>query len=146
MTIAELNRRVNAVDVNKLADEALKENETEVLDANREQLQDGQRSDTTKITPRYKQMWYATRKNDMNPLAGIFTPDLKKTGDFYKGFFVKLLGGNKYTITSSDSKTQGLTDKYQPNIFGLNTRNTQDVGEQYVQPTFIKRLKNVLFK
>ena len=146
MTIAELNRRLNSVDVNKLADEALKENETEVLDANREQLQDGQRNDTSKITPRYKSTWYATKKNDMNPLAGIFTPDLKKTGDFYKGFFVKLLGGNKYTITSSDSKTQGLTDKYQPSIFGLNTRNTQDVGEQYVQPAFVKRLKLYLFK
>jgi len=148
MTIAELNRRINAVDVNKLADEALKEHELKVVEANKQQLLEGYKADDTRMFPKYKSKSYARWKYNKNPLAGLYTPDLKKTGDFYKGFFLKLLGNNQYSISSTDSKTPMLTDesRYTPKIFGLNNDNAEELGYRYVQPSFINRLKLYLFK
>ena len=148
MTIAELNRRFNTADISKFAGEAVVKYEKEITTANKEQLLDGERSDGEKVTPQYASKSYANWKYKKNSRAGLFTPDLKKEGDFHEGFYVELAGDNKYKVSSRDSKTGMLTSnsRYTPMIFGLNLRNSQDVGNRYVQPDFVTRLKAFLFR
>ena len=146
MTIAELNRRFNTADISKFAGEAVQKYEAEIVEANQDQLQDGELSNTQPIRPKYKSDWYARMKQTMNANPDYGTPDLKKEGGFYAGFKVFLQGRFQYRISSTDSKTSLLSDKYKPEIFGLNQRNTRDVGERYVQPDFIARLKTFLFR
>ena len=146
MTIAELNRRFNSADLSKFAGEAVQKYESEIVEANKDQLQDGERSDTTPIRPKYKSDWYARMKQTMNSKPDYGTPDLKKEGNFYSGFKVFLQGRYQYRISSTDWKTRILVDNYKPEIFGLNQRNTREVGERYVQPDFVQRLKTFLFR
>lgn len=146
MTIAELNRRFNNADLSKFAGEAVQKYEAEIVEANQSQLEDGELSTTQPIRPKYKSDWYAKMKQSMNGLPDYGTPDLKKEGGFYAGFKVFLQGRYQYRISSTDSKTSLLSDKYKPEIFGLNQRNTREVGERYVQPDFLTRLKAYLFK
>jgi hypothetical protein len=146
MTIAELNRRLNSVKIGELAEESLRENKDYVLNANKDQLLDGERADGTRIVPKYVSKPYAKWKHKINNRAGEGTPDLRLTGIFYEKFFINILGQNRYIISSLDDKTKMLSDKYDYKIFGLNTDNAEEIGKRYVQPTFIKRLKNVLFK
>lgn len=146
MTIAELNRRFNTADISKFAGEAVQKYEAEIVEANKEQLQDGELSNTQPIRPKYKSDWYAKMKQTMNGKPDYGTPDLKNEGGFYAGFKVFLQGRYQYRISSTDSKTSLLSDKYKPEIFGLNQRNTREVGERYVQPDFVQRLKNFLFR
>ena len=146
MTIAELNRRFNTADLSKFAGEAVKRYEAEIVEANQDQLQDGELSNTQPIRPKYKSDWYAKMKQSMNGLPDYGTPDLKKEVGFYAGFNVFLQGRYQYRISSTDWKTRLLSDNYNPEIFGLNQRNTREVGERYVQPDFIQRLKIFLFR
>jgi len=146
MTIAELNRRINSVKIVELAEESLRENKDYVLNANKDQLLDGERADGTRIVPKYVSKSYAKWKHKINNRAGEGTPDLRLTGRFYEKFFINILGQNRYIISSLDDKTKMLSDKYDYKIFGLNTDNSEEIGKRYVQPTFIKRLKLALFK
>ena len=150
MTIAELNRRFNTADLSKFAGEAVVKYEAEIVEANKDQLQDGELSNTQPIRPKYKSDWYARMKQTMNGKPDYGTPDLKKEGGFYAGFKVFLQGRYQYRISSTDWKTRILSSNspegYSPEIFGLNQRNTREVGERYVQPDFVQRLKTFLFR
>ena len=145
MTIAELNRRMQAVDIYKLGQASVMEHEDELIKLNQDQLLQGEKADETQVGT-YKWNSYANQKYIQNPRAGFGNVDLRKTGAFFNWFYVTLKGRNQFTLSSSDDKTSGLVSKYDANIFGITPPNSRIAGEQYVQPTLIQKIKDLLFK
>jgi hypothetical protein len=88
----------------------------------------------------YSSPLYAIDKSRLNPLPGLFHPDLYFTGDFYRGFYVTAGYTGIYTIDSSDSKTGKLEAKYGKEIFGLTEQNT----ERYATGTFYDALQEYI--
>lgn len=79
---------------------------------------------------------YADVKHEMNPKPGWGNPDLRFTGNFYKGFYVEI-DGNDIIMDSRDEKSQILQEMYPADpttgttldydrdslIFGLQDKN-----------------------
>jgi hypothetical protein len=91
---------------------------------------------------KYRNAAYARRKNKLNPLAGLNNPDLKLTGRFYDGIFVKVNNGI-LTVGSTDSKSQLLESEYK-NVFGLNPQEMEDFIYGRIQPALIKNISSQL--
>lgn len=113
----------------------------EVLDMNTSQLFSGRDSSDQNMTSYYSE-GYAEMKNLMNPTPGLGNPDLKLTGDFYKGFFLK---DDTFPISfsSTDNKTEMLTQKYGENIFGLDNDNLEKL-RQDIKPEIQEYIGSVL--
>lgn len=120
-TVRNLLNRVRSFNVIRAAGTAMKANETEILEINKEQLQEGKNSDNEPVGF-YRSVGYALYKNKRNPKAGYGTVDLKDTGDFYRSFTLTI-NGNVYTISATDSKMPELVSKYSPKIFGFMEEN-----------------------
>lgn len=146
MTIAQMNRNWAKLDLASEASWVMLNNREAIVEYNREQLSEGIRSDLQQIRPVYVDQWYANMKQRMNNKPKNGTPDLKLTGSFYDGFVIKMQGYNKYSVTSIDSKTNDLVNKYTVSIFGFTPRSKQMIAESIMQSALIERLKTKLFQ
>lgn len=109
-----------------------------ITDLNKGQLIQGLTPKGQKLKPKYSRVKYARAKNQLNPLPGLGTPDLKLKGDFYSEFY--LTAKNKeFTLHSSDFKTEFLIPKYgQENIFGLTVENNKIVNYEILLPRLLE--------
>lgn len=117
MTMQELLRRAEKLDTDKVINEAFDESTEDFAEKNREQLFTGQTKAGGKITYKYRNNKYARVKNQMNPIPGLGTPDLKVTGSFYRGIRADV-SGDVIQVQSTDEKGKDLEAKY-ADIFGL---------------------------
>lgn len=109
---------------------------------NKEQLSIGHDATGEYITPEYSSSFYATvKKNQLGSNAPLGTPDLKFSGDFYRGFKI-LIGATEVTITSTDIKTLQLEGKY-GDIFGLEPESLAELSHRYVLPQLAIRIKKL---
>lgn len=71
---------------------------------------------------------------------------LRDTGDFHKGMHVVFTNEHPggFYITSSDSKTEELIDKYGQEIFRLTNENFNRILRVHIRRCLQKRLKNKL--
>lgn len=107
-----------------------------ILDYNRDRLYKGENAQGQKIRPNYSRVKYARAKNQMNPLPGLGTPDLKVTGRFYAEFYLTANNG-KFEIFSSDEKAKVLKAKY-GDIFGLTVEDERIVNFDEIYPRLLK--------
>lgn len=140
-TILAMSKAWASVNLAKEAMFVIAETQNEIADLQREQLMSGETKTSQKIKPKYRNPYYAKKKADRNPLAGYGTPDLKNTGEFHAGIFVKLVGDEAYEITSKDSKTSDLVAKYGPEIFGMNNESKTEYNTKTMQPMLVGRIK-----
>ena len=117
--------------MNVLADES-----GEVLKRNKAQLKKGFSKNLKKLK-KYRDQEYAVYKNQKNPEPGLGNPDLNETGDFWRGFRLKVLNKNQYDILSTDSKNDMLVKKYGEDIFGMS----DDSKEDFVKNIYRDKLK-----
>ncbi len=90
----------------------------------------------------YKSSNYAFEKYKENPLPGLGNPDLFRTGAFYAGFKL-VYRGDKYMITSSDSKTPKLYQNY-PGIFGLGpVARKEYMVQNFIHAASQERIKQI---
>lgn len=146
MTIAQMVRNWNSIDVASESAWVMLENREQIVQYNKDQLERGDLNDYSPIRPTYKSNWYATMKQRRNSKPKFGTPDLKLTGAFYDGIVIKMEGYNKYSVTSIDSKTSQLVSWYSSSIFGFTPRSRQEIRDEIMQDELIKRLKSKLFK
>lgn len=139
-TISELLERLELVDL-KTQTEVILENTSEnVIALNQKQLYVGGVDADGKSLEAYKWKEYAAYKARRNPShPGI--PDLYDTGDFYRGFEVELLGGAKFTLSSTDEKATALEQKY-GQIFGLTDENEIQYAE-FFRTAILNYLENI---
>lgn len=98
-----------------------------------------------KLTPKYSRVRYARAKNQLNPLAGFGTPDLKFKGKFYDEFFLTAKN-RQLEFDSSVEYTKYLVKKYgiSQDIFGLTPVNSKILNDKILLPELvIWVLKNI---
>lgn len=100
--------------------ESLQDVDQELIDINREQMQESKRADDELITPKYSP-GYAKFK-------GFQNPNLKLTGAFHR-FMTFITDGRQFFFSSDDEKTPKLTGKYSMKIFGI-APSKQDKARQ----------------
>lgn len=114
----------------------------EIIQLNQDQLYK-QSVDSVGIRlPKYKSKVYSAEKVFKNPQLPFGSPDLKLSGDFYRGFNLSVGYTGIFTLDSSDSKTGSLEGRYGNKIFGL----TPESKKKYALGTFKKSLNSYLSK
>lgn len=139
--VLKLIENFKKLDIDKVSSDAMNEKKQFVADAQREQLKQGI-SSVGGTLRKYRSAAYARKKNAMNPLPGLGNPDLKLTGNFYKGITATVEGG-KIVIKSSDEKAQELEAKYDEDlIFGLYPEEKAQFIKDHLRPAFNRNIKN----
>lgn len=93
-----------------------------IIKRNQDQLIHGLTAKGEEIEPGYYFQQYSLQKQAQNPLPGLGVPDLRLTGDFYKGFNLKVTQ-DTFEVDSTDEKAFALQYKYGEYIFGLTKEN-----------------------
>lgn len=144
-TINDIYLKVKTINLEKTAMEVVNMYRDTIVDINKDQLQEGNRKDGAKIKEGYKSESYADFKFKMNKRAGFGNVDLKKTGAFYDGFKLKVLGKGEFDIYSTDWKSEMLRAKYggqtSIDIFGLNPKGREMLISDGFQGTLVSMLK-----
>ena len=81
-------------------------------------------------------------KNSINPRPGRGTPDLKDTGDFYRGIEARVTRQN-LIMTGTDEKTEQLQFKYGEEIVGINM-NKATFKEDFILPELREKVRQYL--
>jgi len=107
----------------------IRDNRSEALDLNLNQLFEGKDSDGKEITPRYSPITVMIKQAKGQPSDRV---TLKYEGDFYSKF---TLEGNAFPmeVTSNDTKTAALVGKYGESIFGLD-KQSKEIFVQDIKP------------
>jgi hypothetical protein len=140
MTIFDLNKQVQAFDLMATLADAVKEAESEIVDANREQLYAGFKADGSSITPEYTP-YTVKRKNDKGQVSNHVT--LKDTGEFYKGLKIEIKN-NDFEIVSPWSKFNELRAKYGNEITGLDQIDMAKITDEKLTPFVTTEFQKVL--
>lgn len=114
-SIRELMKRLEDLDVDKLAMESIEDSKKELIEWQQGQLFAGKESSGGFIRPKYRANTVLIKRKKGQPTDRV---TLKDTGDFYKGIFVDVRNVT-YVIDSTDYKTPMLVNKYGKTIFGL---------------------------
>lgn len=140
-TLLQLYNRIQRVKEDEVIEETMDQSSPVITEKQREQMLTGVNSEGKKIG-KYRSPAYARKKNAMNPLPGLGVPDLRLTGQFYKGIYTEIRG-DKIITDSTDEKTQDLADKYGENIFGLNKDKKAEAVEK-IKPVLVQNMKNAM--
>jgi hypothetical protein len=140
-TIGSMKRRFEKVNTDDIIDRVMQDSSDFIADQNAEQMFHGERKDGDTIAPEYQNPDYAAAKNTQNPLPGEGVPDLRLTGAFYAGIYVKV-EGDKIIYGSTDPKAAKLEKKYGKGIWGLNAPFKAEVMREKVRPG----IKNKIFE
>ena len=134
-TVFEIRDKYRAIDLRQIAEEIVKEDEDQLLDLNRLQLEEGLDSDGKYIAPEYASDRYAFYKAQAGSRAPYRTPNLKDTGAFYDRMYID---SDKFTISSSVPYAKELENKYGTNIYGISKQDLQ----LYAETSFNNKLRN----
>lgn len=142
LTISKLLSNFKALDTDDVIDNSLKETMPAFEREQKEQLTSGLNNKGNKIAPKYRSKKYAAGKASLNPLPGLGTPDLKRTGAFYAGIDAEV-GNGVIDIISKDEKGPALESKY-PNIFGLGSSYKKEYLDRDLRPLVHKKITNFI--
>lgn len=115
-------------------------NSEKILDLNRDaQLYEkGITSEGNLLFPPYANITRQIKANKLQPINRVTLFD---TGDFYRGFDIRI-NYPIFSIYSTDQKSSDLMDKYGSDIFGLTVENQRKVNYEILKPeidAFIKK-------
>lgn len=141
LTIAALTQKFKALNTGNIIHESFIETKEAFEQLNKEQLRAGKTNTGDEIAPRYRSNKYAIAKNEINPLPGLGTPDLRLTGAFYAGIDAEP-GKDVIDIISKDEKGPALENKYS-GIFGLGTTFKKQYLEDELAPAVQEKINLV---
>ena len=133
--ISSIIEKLEALDVDQLAEEAMRKSEESLTDLNKKQLYAGFNREGLRLLE-YRSPVYAEVKHRMNPLPGEGNPDLYATGDYYRGWYTRVTG-NSIEMESTDSKNDDLEKKYREEIKGLGGIFKEEFIDDYLQPNLL---------
>lgn len=138
-TISEMINRVDRLRLREQVPVIIEQTSREIILLNQAQLYERSIDGDGKRLKAYSSPIYAIDKNRMNPLPGLFHPDLKLTGSFFYGMYVKV-DKNVFTISSSDEKTAKLEGEYGTAILKL----TDESKTRYAKGVFYQGLQRYI--
>ena len=143
MDFTQLSNKLKSIKIVDLMDKAVLANKEEILDANTSQLSKGKYADGDNM-PNYSSVDYAQFKAVIGSQAPLGVTDLKLSGDFYGGFYLKVDRGG-YEIGSTDSKEKKLQGIYGAEIFGLTDESKNNLNPQITE-TLLKDLRDGMLR
>lgn len=142
VTIPEMLRRVNSLNMSLAVQESLKSTAFEAIKLNQNQLRlKGRKSDGSFLKD-YQSESYAEYKNFLNSSPGLGRPDLYDTGVFQEGFYVQVKT-NSLILGSVDPKSDKLEARDGKEIFGLTKENKKVYAVQFVKPELFAYITKV---
>jgi hypothetical protein len=138
-TVNDMIKRMQSLNVKEVSYESVVETKETITEIQKDQMYHGLDGQGKKIR-RYRSVKYARAKNEMNPLPGLGTPDLKLTGAFYRYFQTKVTP-EAFSTSSTDEKNDALTAKYDP--FGLDKESKSEYAGK-LRPVLVKNVKEKL--
>lgn len=118
-------RKVNLQQILSWIDEAVRNNETKIINMARNRMKSGQ-GVSGGVIGYYRSLSYELFKRRENPLAKG-NVDLFLTGELQSKMRISSLGYGSYFIYSTDEKYTLLADKYGANQFGLTEEQHDEV-------------------
>lgn len=123
--------------------ELIIQNADYILNLNKEQLnEEGVNSKGQEIAS-YMPYSPATVARKMRKHQPYDRVTLRDTGKFQAGFQLVVTKGS-YRVTSSDSKTDALVEKYGPYIFGLTSENRDQLIAEVLMPAILEYIEKSL--
>jgi hypothetical protein len=143
VTIDDMLANFRSIDLDQAVYSIVRSESKELINLNIDQLKHGITSEGATISPYYRSKEYADEKHRINPFPGYGVPDLRNTGDFYRGFFIKV-SKTIYELGSTDQKSDYLEGKYSKNggIFGINNENRTKFCKEVVRPRIISYIES----
>ena len=140
--IRDIAYKFKTLDIMREFDAILLELNGTITGMNKEQLSLGFDSQGQQLMPYASPEYAVLKKNHFGSEAPMGIPNLKLSGDFYKGFFI-IIDSTKITISSKDIKTLELEGKY-GDIFGLEPEKLGELAHSYILPRLAAAIKNKL--
>lgn len=140
-TIFSVLRKVESLNVNDVAFDAMDAGAPEVAKLNTEMLEAGQNAKGDDVG-QYRNEEYARMKNAMNPKPGFGRVDLRLTGSFYRNMVTSVVGDAVIT-ESTDEKAAELAAKYGDDIYGLNRTFKARFVSETLRPDFNRRITDI---
>lgn len=137
-SLLQIKERISTLNIRTIAETSIEETKQDIIDRQKEQMRYGLNAKGQKIG-KYKNDAYARKKNAMNPLAGMGNVDLKLEGNFTGALKVDV-GPDVYKTYSTDSKAEALTEKYGPDIVGLDPDHKKGYVND-LRPVFMKHVR-----
>lgn len=134
-TANEILDKLNRIDINLSAQVAIENTARDATDAQRQQLQQGLRSDDT-VMPDYSFRSVFQYGKPPGPIK------LYDTGAFYRGILIDVRQ-DIFIIESADEKNTMLQNRYGKEILGLGTQARIDYIRT-LKPELIKQIKSYL--
>lgn len=134
-TANEILEKLSRIDINLSAQVAMENTAKAATDAQRQQLQQGLRSDDT-VMPDYSFRSVFQYGKPPGPIK------LYDTGAFYRGILIDVRQ-DIFIIESADEKNTMLQNRYGKEILGLGTQARIDYIRT-LKPEFIKQIKSYL--
>lgn len=141
-TIKALLDRFQNLDAGSIAVDATVETADQLADLNTEQMHKGFNAEGDPIGE-YRSEIYAEEKHRMNPLPGFGRVDLRLTGAFYEGMYVRI-EGDTIIEGSTDEKEEALQKKYGKIIFGLSAPFKREYLNEFLRPAFARRMQEAI--
>jgi hypothetical protein len=141
-TIAALRRRVEELNMEKVAVASITATQDSIADLNAEQMIKGLRSDGSDITPSYTEYTKELKRLKGQPTDRVTLRDI---GRFQAAMFTKLQGLEVIT-GSADLKSAKLEKKYSKSkgsIFGLSERFRAEYIRENLRPAFQKQITDL---
>jgi len=138
---AEFSRLLKKISVPDLITTALEDTKDSILVLQKDQLKHGLDSSGNAILPEYASDSYAKRKNQLNSIPQLGTPDLTLSGDRNDAMTVTVDGVEKIVLNSSVEYNQYNEERYGANhLWGL----TPDNRAKYVVENLRPAMKTAL--
>lgn len=136
----------NSQNINRdiLISQAIEAHREFIVKLQKNQLEFGYGNDGKKIAPSYKSFSYAFDKHEMNSFAGLGNPDLKLSGDMYKGLDFDIDISDSLFFYSDVLYFTDLDVKYQT-AFGLSAKSLK-LAKPIVTKTYNKLFHEALNK
>lgn len=122
VTIMEMFRRFDSIDLTELYANAMENYPDEIAQLNRDQLWEGIDSKGNSITPPYTAMTKWLKEQKGQPWDRV---TLRDTGQFQSKLHL-VIQGDMYDLKSDDSKEASLKAKYGDDIEGLTDANKEE--------------------
>lgn len=138
--IAKVSEASECLDKGIYMQSAVEDNSEKIIETNQEQLYLLGHNPLGISLGTYAPMTIQLKKQKGQPYDRV---TLKDTGAFYNGFRVDANKDN-FNITSDDSKTQTLLDRW-GNIFGLTDENRSKITWSDIYPQLLLKLKSAIY-
>lgn len=132
-SIFGLLNRIEAIDTDKIAEEAVQESAGLMADLNAEQINTGLKADGSEM-PDYSFRSVFQYGKPAGPIR------LRDKGDWQTGLYVKV-EGSTVEFASSDPKDQMLRQRYGEDIEGLSEKYKAEAIREGVQPAFTAKME-----